>query len=120
MNMEDKILWSKPSFDVSFVKNELTFWFTHTGVSHMCLGEGWCSNENLLSAMGQLWEFQQHAGVSGTPSLQFPLILSITDVWEVWQCPSHTLETEMRRYGARSRGTRQEWNRRPHPATYFQ
>lgn len=28
------------------------------------------------------------------PSFWFPLMLSMADVWAVWQCPSHTLETE--------------------------
>lgn len=38
------------------------------------------------------------------PSLRFPLMPATTDVWEAWQCPPRTLETEMRRWGARSRG----------------
>lgn len=54
------------------------------------------------------------------PFLWFPLMLSMTDVWEAWQCPSHTLEIEMRRYSAQSRGTKQECIRRPHPAVLFQ
>lgn len=51
-----------------------------------------------------MWEFPQRAGVSAMPSLRFPLMPATTDVWEAWQCPSRTLETEMRRWGARSRG----------------
>lgn len=59
-------------------------------------------------------------GNSHMPFLWFLLMLSMTDVWEAWQCPSHTLETEMRRYSAKSRGTKQECSRRPHPAIHTQ
>lgn len=62
MNMEDKILWSKPSFDISFVEKELSSG-SHTLVFLLCwwgfhgLGEGWFNNENLLSAVCQMGEF---------------------------------------------------------------
>lgn len=56
MDMEDKILWSKWSFDFSSSLPILIF-LTYVGSEAPWLGEGWFSNENLLSVICQMWEF---------------------------------------------------------------
>lgn len=58
MDVEDKILWLKLSFGFSSGLPILLF-LTCIGSEVPWLGEGWFSNENLLSVIGQMWEICQ-------------------------------------------------------------
>lgn len=122
MNMENKIIWSKPNFDFSFVEKNYVQIHLHWCFSHVVGARMWdvsMASERVGLVMETSCQQCVRCRISHS-MLEFPLMPSMTDVWEVWQCPSHTLETEMRRCGARSRGTRQEWTRRCHPAIYSQ